>query len=107
VTRYREAGIREYGPCDRSVVEIRMTSQASVRAHDSYQTCLIFSREFASTMSIPDRVITLRERETVLCVELYADEPVLYDASMENYRDRRENGSGDYVVLISYLESTS
>jgi hypothetical protein len=39
-------------------------------------------------MSTPDRVIKLRERETVRFVELYADEPVLYDASMENYRDR-------------------
>lgn len=68
-----------------------MTSQAKVRAHASYQTCLIFNREnreFTSTMSTPDRVIKLRERETVRFVELYADERVLYDASMENYRDR-------------------
>jgi hypothetical protein len=30
-----------------------MTSQARVRAHASYQACLIFSREFACTMSTP------------------------------------------------------
>jgi hypothetical protein len=37
-----------------------MTSQARVRAHASYQTCLIFSCEFASTMSTPDRVTKSR-----------------------------------------------